>query len=60
MSNPMREKNEVTRTGGEGDDTCDHGLPRRSPRVKLPTVGVELESGRGDKNKSKKKRVIKS
>ena len=25
------------RTGGKRDDTCDHGLSRRSPRVKPPT-----------------------
>ena len=30
------------------DDTCDHGLSRRSLRVKSPTV-VELESKRDDK-----------
>ena len=38
MMNPMRDKNEGTYRGGEGTTpTCDHGLSRRSLRVKPPT-----------------------
>ena len=36
MLNPMRDKIEGTYRGGR-DDTCDHGLSRRSLRVKPPT-----------------------
>ena len=34
MLNPMSDKNERTCRGGRRDDTCDHGLSRRSLRVK--------------------------
>ena len=37
MLNPMRDKNEGTYRGERRDDTCDHGLSRRSLRVKPPT-----------------------
>ena len=38
MLNPMRDKKMKARTGGgRRDDTCDHGLPRSSLRVKPPT-----------------------
>ena len=38
MLNPMRDKKNRGRyRGGRRDDTCDHDLSRRSPRVKPPT-----------------------
>ena len=37
MLNPMRDKNEGTYRGERRDDTCDHGLSRRSLRVQPPT-----------------------
>ena len=37
MLHPMRDKNLGHVPGGRRDDTCDHGLSRRSPRVKPPT-----------------------
>ena len=37
MLKPMRDKNKGTHRGGRRDDTCDHGLSRRSQRVKPPT-----------------------
>ena len=42
----MRDKMKA-RTGGERDDTSDHGLSRKPLRVKPP----KLESGSSDKKK---------
>ena len=35
MLDPVRDKTRAC-TGGGGGDTCNHGLSRRSPRVKPP------------------------
>ena len=37
MLKPMRDENEGHVPGGTRDDFCNHGLPRRSLRVKPPT-----------------------
>ena len=34
MLNPMRDRKKGPYPGGRRDDTCDHGLSRRSLRVK--------------------------
>ena len=51
MLNPMRNKNSRHVPGGRRDDTCDHGLSRRSLRVNL--LRVELESESDDQKKKK-------
>ena len=45
MLHPLRDitTGHVRIGGGRKCDTCDHGLSRRSLRVKPPTVRVELE-----------------
>ena len=46
----MRDNNEGMYRGGEGDDTCGHGLSRRSLICKKP-LRVELERRSGDEIK---------
>ena len=51
--NPMRDNNEGMYRGGEGDDTCGHGLSRRSLICKNH-LRVELERRSGDEINKKK------
>ena len=55
--NPMRDKKQRHVPGGGRDGTCDHGVSRRSLRVK-PILRVSLESKSDMIQKERKKVVV--